>query len=137
MDENKKNRRCWAGLCRASLAVSLARSYSVVGFDIDTVRIKELENGTDRTQEVAREELIDSTLICSADKSSIEGADVYIVTVPTPVAANSQPDLSAIKNASKLVGENLSIGALVVYESTVYPGVTEEICGYIRAGISP
>ena len=113
------------------LAVALARSYSVVGFDIDSDRVKELGNGEDRTREVDPERLKESSLVCSADKADITGADVYIVTVPTPVGANNEPDLGAVRGASKMIGELMSAGAIVVYESTVYPGVTEDVCGPI------
>ena len=101
------------------LAVALARSYSVVGFDIDSDRVKELGNGEDRTREIAPERLKESSLVCSADKADIAGADVYIVTVPTPVGANNEPDLGAVRGASKMIGELMSAGAIVVYESTV------------------
>ena len=113
------------------LAVSLARSYLVIGFDIDAGRVEELQAGEDRTREVEPEKLGESTLVYSADTADIAGADVYIVTVPTPVAANNQPDLGFVRGASKMVGEVMQKGAIVVYESTVYPGVTEDVCGPI------
>ena len=113
------------------LAVSLARSYLVIGFDIDAGRVEELQAGEDRTREIEPEKLGESTLVYSADTADIAGADVYIVTVPTPVAANNQPDLGFVRGASKMVGEVMQKGAIVVYESTVYPGVTEDVCGPI------
>ena len=113
------------------LAVALARTYPVTGFDINAERVKELGAGLDRTREVEPERLKASTLAYSCDVADIKGADIYIVTVPTPVAANNQPDLGAVRGASKMVGEVLAKGSIVVYESTVYPGVTEDVCGPI------
>jgi UDP-N-acetyl-D-galactosamine dehydrogenase len=118
------------------LAIALARTYQVIGFDIDAGRVSELEFGEDRTREVEPDRLKASTLVYSANASDIKGADIYIVTVPTPVAANNQPDLAALRGASKMVGEVMSKGAIVAYESTVYPGVTEDVCGPILAQAS-
>lgn len=113
------------------LAVALARTYDVIGFDIDSGRVSELKSGEDRTREVEPDRLRASTLVYSADTADIQGADIYIVTVPTPVGVNNQPDLGAVRGASKMVGEVMAKGAIVVYESTVYPGVTEDVCGPI------
>ena len=131
MDKSTKIVVVGLGYVGLPLAVALARSYTVIGFDIDTERVRELEGGEDRTREVVSERLKESTLVYSADTGDINDADVYIVTVPTPVAANNQPDLGAVRGASKIVGEVMSTGAVVVYESTVYPGVTEDVCGPI------
>lgn len=118
------------------LAVALARTYPVTGFDINADRVRELGAGIDRTREVEPERLKASKLVYSCDVADIKGADIYIVTVPTPVSANNQPDLGAVRGASKMVGEVLAKGAIVVYESTVYPGVTEDVCGPILAQAS-
>jgi UDP-N-acetyl-D-galactosamine dehydrogenase len=131
MDKNSKIVVVGLGYVGLPLAVALARKYSVIGFDIDTERVRELEGGEDRTREVEPDRLKEITLVYSADTGDIEDADVYIVTVPTPVAANNQPDLGAVRGASKMVGEVMSKGAVVVFESTVYPGVTEDVCGPI------
>ena len=131
MNKNSKIVVVGLGYVGLPLAVALARSYTVIGFDIDAQRVRELEGGEDRTREVEPERLKESTLVYSADTGDINDADVYIVTVPTPVAANNQPDLGAVRGASKMVGEVMSTGAVVVYESTVYPGVTEDVCGPI------
>ncbi len=131
MDKNSKIVVVGLGYVGLPLAVALARSYDVIGFDIDVARVKELEGGEDRTREVEPDRLKESTLVYSADTADIKTADVYIVTVPTPVAANNQPDLGAVRGASKIVGEVMAKGAIVVYESTVYPGVTEDVCGPI------
>jgi UDP-N-acetyl-D-glucosamine/UDP-N-acetyl-D-galactosamine dehydrogenase len=115
------------------LAVALARSFDVVGLDIDAKRIGELGRGHDRTGEVEPDALAASTLRYSVDAAGLEGADIYIVTVPTPVDEKNQPDLRPVIGASRAVGKLLDgeRRPIVVYESTVYPGVTEEICGPI------
>ena len=118
------------------LAVALASSFPVVGFDVNVERVRELKSGVDRTREVKRDSLKDSTLSFSADTADIANANLYIITVPTPVATDKKPDLTAVRVASKMVGEVISEGAIVVYESTVYPGVTEDICGPILAQAS-
>ncbi|OAN48135.1 UDP-N-acetyl-D-galactosamine dehydrogenase [Paramagnetospirillum marisnigri] len=111
------------------LAVALARHFPTTGFDISTDRIKELHKGFDRTDEVEPAKLRASTLKLTADAAAIKGADVYIVTVPTPVDEKNEPDLRPVLAASGTVGRVLAKGAVVVFESTVYPGVTEDICG--------
>ena len=131
MNKNRKIVVVGLGYVGLPLAVALARYYPVIGFDIDADRVKELEGAEDRTREVQPDRLKESTLVYSADTADIVGADVYIVTVPTPVTANNQPDLGAVRGASKMVGEVMAKGAIVVYESTVYPGVTEDVCGPI------
>ncbi|MBX3455608.1 nucleotide sugar dehydrogenase [Ferrovibrio sp.] len=121
------------------LAVALAKRFPVLGFDIDTGRIAELRQGQDRTREIAADALLASSLKLSADPADIVGQDLYIVTVPTPVDADNKPDLSPVRSASRSVGKALrktAQGCVVVYESTVYPGVTEDICGPILAELS-
>ncbi len=111
------------------LAVEFARLYPTVGFDIDAGRIEELARGVDRTREVSVRQLRSSEqLACSADAQSLLGCDVLVVAVPTPVDANNQPDLTALRAASIIAGRALQRGGLVVFESTVYPGATEEVC---------
>ena len=113
------------------LAVALAAHHKVTGFDIDLGRISELKRGEDRTREVEAERLLASTLTLTTDPQDARGADLYIVTVPTPVDEANRPDLRPLLSATRTVGGLLEAGrpAVVVYESTVYPGVTEEICG--------
>ena len=113
------------------LAVALARQFRVTGLDIDRGRIVELERSHDRTGEVESSVLEGSPLRLTSDPADCGGADLYIVTVPTPVDAENRPDLGALTGASRTVGKLLEAGrkAIVVYESTVYPGVTEEVCG--------
>jgi len=111
------------------LAVGLARHFPITGFDINAARIGELKSGHDRTREVEEKILKASAATFTDDKGAIAGLDIYIVTVPTPVTADNQPDLGAVRSASRLVGAVMKKGAIVVYESTVYPGVTEDVCG--------
>jgi len=111
------------------LSVALARKFETAGFDIDPERIEELKSGTDRTREVAAGELRSSSLTLTGDTSTLADRTVYIVTVPTPIDERNRPDFTAILSACALVGPALSPGSIVVFESTVYPGVTEDICG--------
>ena len=111
------------------LAVALARHFPVTGFDIDPQRIAELRRGHDRTREIEGTTLATSTMTFSDAAADLAGAGIYIVTVPTPVDTANRPDLAAVLAATATVGRALSLGAIVVLESTVYPGVTEEVCG--------
>ena len=111
------------------LAVALGRQCDVLGFDISADRIKELKAGYDRTGEITTQVLSDAPLRLTSDAEDIAGAAIYIVTVPTPVDETLQPDLGPLRSACELVGPALQPGAIVVFESTVYPGVTEDICG--------
>ncbi len=111
------------------LAVALARHFAVTGFDIDPRRVADLKLGIDRTGEVAAAVLGASALRVHADEAEIAGHDIFIVTVPTPVDADKRPDLGPLLAACASVGRRIGPGAIVVFESTVYPGVTEEICG--------
>jgi UDP-N-acetyl-D-galactosamine dehydrogenase len=97
--------------------------------DINERRIAELKQGEDRTREIERDALRATTMTFTANAEDARGRDVYIVTVPTPVDASNAPDLGAVRGASRLVGKAMGKGAIVVYESTVYPGVTEQIAG--------
>jgi hypothetical protein len=113
------------------LAVALSRKFDVIGFDIDPERIGELRDGHDRTREIDPEALAASGLSLSSGSADIAGADVYIVTVPTPVDDAKRPDLGAVMEATRTVAEAIQAERrpTIVYESTVYPGVTEGICG--------
>lgn len=111
------------------LAVEFGKKYPTIGFDINSNRIKELESDKDSTLEVEPEELkIAIKLKYTSDLNQIEKCDVYIVTVPTPIDEYKQPDLGPLKSASQTVGKVLTQGNVVIYESTVYPGATEEVC---------
>ena len=114
------------------LAVEFSKHYPVTGFDLDENRIKELKDGFDRTNSVSETDLLDAgNLALSTSANAIEDANVYIVTVPTPVDKNNTPDLNPLKSASEIAGKVLDKGNVIIYESTVYPGATEEICGPI------
>ena len=115
------------------LAVAVAKHFSVIGFDISGKRIEELQAGYDRTGEIGKDALTASSLVCTSDEAELDGVDFFIVAVPTPVDKTNKPDLRIVRQASMMVGRHLSAGGIVVYESTVYPGVTEEICGPILA----
>lgn len=124
------------GLGYVGLPVALAfgRKYSrAIGFDIDARRVAELRDGIDRTQEVSEEELRRSSLRFTSDPAHLAEATAYVVAVPTPIDADRRPDLRAMLSATRLVAKHLRPGDLVVYESTVYPGVTEEVCGPVLA----
>ncbi len=110
------------------VAMALAKHSAVLGFDISGERIAELKRGYDRTAEISSDALAFSALVFTDDPAEIDGSGVLIITVPTPVGADNRPDLSAVLAATDAVGRVLKPGAIVVYESTVYPGVTEGIC---------
>ncbi|MEO6581392.1 MAG: nucleotide sugar dehydrogenase, partial [Sphingomicrobium sp.] len=113
------------------LAVALARKFQVTGMDVDTRRIAELAAGHDRTREIDGDALAQSNLKLTVAAEDCRGADVYIVTVPTPVDAANRPDLSAVMAATRMIAVAIDPAKrpTIIYESTVYPGVTEEICG--------
>ena len=116
------------------LAVKLSSAFNVIGYDISQNRINDLKNYYDSTKEISKSELKKAkNLIITFDKNLIKKKYVYIITVPTPVKNNNLPDLSLLKNACRLVGKNINKNAIVIFESTVYPGVTEKICGPILA----
>lgn len=114
------------------IAVALARHYSdVVGFDISPSRVQTLSAGHDWTDEIDDAELAASSLRFSDDPDTLKDATFIIVTVPTPIDSMRQPDLSPMESACRMIGKRLRPGALVVFESTVYPGVTEDFCAPI------
>ncbi|MCQ8117017.1 Vi polysaccharide biosynthesis UDP-N-acetylglucosamine C-6 dehydrogenase TviB [Methylomonas rosea] len=119
------------------LAVEFGRKYQTVGFDINQHRIQELRAGRDHTLEVSEEELAEAKLLTySADLQDIADCSVYIVTVPTPINEHKQPDLTPLQKASDLLGKVIKAGDIVIYESTVYPGATEEVCVPILEKVS-
>ena len=114
------------------LAIEFSKkNIALVGFDIDKKRILDLKNSIDFTNEVDKKELKKSKIIFSNNLSDIKECNVFIVTVPTPVNKKNKPDLKPLLNATKLVSKNLKKKDIVIYESTVFPGATEEICGPI------
>ncbi|MCP8689382.1 Vi polysaccharide biosynthesis UDP-N-acetylglucosamine C-6 dehydrogenase TviB [Marinobacterium sedimentorum] len=111
------------------LAVEFGKQFETVGFDINLGRVNELGSGQDSTLEVEPEELrTASKLSFSAELADVAQCNVFIVTVPTPVDESKQPDLSPLRRASQAIGSILQSGSVVIYESTVYPGATEEVC---------
>ena len=111
------------------LAVEFGKKFDTVGYDLRPDRVAELEQGRDRTLETSESELRSATrLRYTADLDGIRGCNVFIVTVPTPVGKAQRPDLTPLREASKAIGSVLKPGDLVIYESTVYPGTTEEFC---------
>jgi len=110
------------------LAVLLGKKFKVIGFDVDPTRIGELKRGYDRTGEVEREQIEQAKVEFTSSPERLKEARLIIVTVPTPIDEHKIPDLRPLKAATRTVGRNLTPGSVVVYESTVYPGTTEEIC---------
>ncbi len=111
------------------LAVEFGKQYPTLGFDVSLARIEELESGKDSTLEITAEELSASkSLTFSGDVSELKDCNVYIVTVPTPIDKSKNPDLSPLKRASEMLGKVIGQNNVVVYESTVFPGCTEEEC---------
>ncbi|CAN5323040.1 nucleotide sugar dehydrogenase [soil metagenome] len=114
------------------VALSFGRKLATVGFDIRPRRVEELKSGHDETMEVTKEQLASATkLEMTADPAQLADCTFYIVAVPTPIDGNNRPDLGPMISASRTIGPHLKKGDIVVYESTVYPGVTEDICGPI------
>lgn len=137
VDTNSKIAIVGLGYVGLPLAVEFAKKYKVFGFDINRQRIEQLKAGTDYTQEVTKSDLInvltqDCTtlkgLYCTDELEKLRACNIFIVTVPTPVDKNNRPNLGPLFKASKLVGSILKKGSIVIYESTVYPGVTEDEC---------
>ena len=121
------------------LARLFSTKYPVVGFDIDSRRVARLSAGHDDTLEMENGQLrqaLDSGLRFTGDPAELADCSVFIVTVPTPVDRNNEPDLAALKEASRIVGGAIGPGGIVVYESTVYPGVTEDVCAPIVEQVS-
>lgn len=127
--EGKKICVLGLGYVGLPLAVELGKQMPTIGFDINQPRVAQLQSGHDSTLEVEPELLAEATqLEFTAELADVADCDVYIVTVPTPIDEHKQPDLSPLRSASAAIGQVLSAGNIVIYESTVYPGATEEVC---------
>lgn len=113
------------------VAVAFGKLGPVIGFDVDKAKIDELRRGEDRTGEVSKADIQKAQITFTDDPSALKTADFIIVAVPTPINKALQPDLTALMRASELIGTHMKAGTVVVYESTVYPGATEELCGPI------
>ena len=110
------------------IAVAFAKKLDVIGYDLNSRKIELYKQGIDPTNEVGSEGIKETTVLFTADEVDLDQAKFFIVAVPTPVNPDHTPDLSPVEGASEIVGRHLSPGSIVVYESTVYPGVTEDIC---------
>lgn len=111
------------------LAVEFGKRFQTIGFDINRTRVTELNEGNDSTLETTSEEIASAKqLICTAEPEQLSESNIYIVTVPTPIDDSKTPDLTPVESATELVGRYLKQGDIVIFESTVYPGATEEVC---------
>ena len=110
------------------IAVAFAKKVDVIGFDLNAKKIELYKSGIDPTNEVGNDVIANTTVEFTADETKLKEAKFHIVAVPTPVNADHTPDLTPVEGASRIVGRNLTKGSIVVYESTVYPGVTEDVC---------
>ena len=110
------------------LAIEIDKKYKTIGFDINPTRINDLRKFEDTTKEVSPDIISKSNLKLTSDEQDIKGANIYIVTVPTPIDSHNKPDLNPLKKATKLVGQYIKKNDIVIYESTVFPGCTEEVC---------
>ena len=127
---NKQEKLCVIGLGYVGMpiAVEFAKHIDVVGFDINRHKIDLYNAGIDPTNEVGNDAIKETTMIFTNDETKIKNAKFHIIAVPTPINQDKTPDLNPVEQSSKIVGRNLTKGSIVVYESTVYPGVTEDIC---------
>ena len=129
MDNNTKIAIIGLGYVGLPLAVSFGRQYKTIGLDINQSRVDELKAGEDCTLEVSKKELANAKkLIFTSDVQDVKSCDFVIVTVPTPIDKNKQPDMTPLQKASQMIGSVLRRNMIVIYESTVYPGATEEVC---------
>jgi UDP-N-acetyl-D-galactosamine dehydrogenase len=111
------------------LAVEFGKKFETIGFDIDKDRIQNLKQGKDGTLEIGLQELKLATLLSyTANIDEIKDCNIYIIAVPTPIDKHKQPDFTAIIKSSQLIGKIISKDDIIIYESTVYPGATEEVC---------
>jgi len=125
---NRKISIIGLGYVGLPVAVAFGMKNPVIGFDINTSRIEELTEGSDSTNEIEKEQLSLSDIHFTSDPEDLNNSDFHIIAVPTPIDMDKQPDLRPILKVSEMLGKNLKVGDIVVYESTVYPGCTEEDC---------
>jgi len=128
LDGNKSIAVVGLGYVGLPLAVELSKFFKVTGFDVKNNRVEELFRGIDKSGEVSGKKLRSSKMLFTNDPGQIKDTSIIIIAVPTPIDEHKIPELSPLKKATEIVGKNLQKGAVVVYESTVYPGVTEDIC---------
>ena len=127
---NKEEKIALVGLGYVGMpiAVAFAKKVDVIGYDLNAAKIEQYKNGIDPTNEVGNEVIRNTKVEFTSDETRLKDAKFYIVAVPTPVNDDHTPDLTPVEGASRILGRNLSKGSIVVFESTVYPGVTEDIC---------
>ena len=128
LDDIKKIAVVGLGYVGLPVAVEFSKKFNVIGYDIDNDKIEELKKGIDSTGEIDQDESWQTRIEWTSNAALLSDAQIIIVTVPTPVSSDNIPDLSMLIHASELVGQNLSEGAVVIFESTVYPGVIEDVC---------
>src|SRR5699024_9553037 len=128
--KNKKQKISVIGLGYVGLplAIELAKTYDVTGFDVNEAKLAQYKSGVDVTDEVGNDAIQASSLYFTSDEDDLRNCTFHIVAVPTPINTDKTPNLAPIIGASETIGRNLTKGSIVVYESTVYPGTTEEIC---------
>ncbi len=137
MSEQERVAVVGMGYVGLPVALAFAKAYpNTVGFDIKTARIEELKSQKDSTGEVEAQELADSAISFTDNAADLTGTTFFVVAVPTPISINKQPDLTPLRSACRTVGAALMKGSVVVFESTVYPGVSEEVCGPILSEVS-
>ena len=110
------------------LAIEFSKKFNVIGFDISSERISSLLEGVDSTNEIEPSMLNSSNLILTDNEEMLSSPDIYIVTVPTPIDSDKKPDLSPLLNATRTIAKKINKGNIIIYESTVFPGCTEDIC---------
>jgi len=128
IDKKEKISVIGLGYVGMPIAVAFAKKVDVIGFDLNEKKINLYKSGIDPTNELGNDEIKQTTVEFTADESKLKKAKFHIVAVPTPINSDKTPNLSPVEGASRIVGRNLTKGSIVVYESTVYPGVTEDIC---------
>ena len=128
LEQREKISLVGLGYVGMPIAVAFAKKVQVIGFDLNEEKIKLYQSGIDPTNEVGNEVIQQTSVVFTSDERKLREAKFHIVAVPTPVNADHTPDLTPVEGASRILGRNLTRGSIVVYESTVYPGVTEEVC---------
>lgn len=128
VDRQEKLAVVGLGYVGMPIAVAFAHKIDAIGFDLNESKIELYKRGIDPTKEVGDEEIKETKLQFTSDPIKLREAKFFIVAVPTPINQDKTPDLKPVEGASKILGKNLTKGSIVVYESTVYPGVTEDIC---------
>ena len=111
------------------LAIEFSKKKKVIGFDINNKRIRELSLNIDRTNEVSSKQISNSKILFTNDLKNLKNCNIFIITVPTPVKSNNTPDLKPLLTATKLISKVIKKNDLIIYESTVFPGATEDYCG--------